>query len=154
MKRITLIGVLIVVIMAVVGLVTAFNHGEPSPIYVSGTVSIPDELMPKAQRIETLYFIVFDKDSPSPMPYGAVRERLGPAIANGQSEFDFFITLEKLQVMNEFAPKPRRMRVKARFDLDGIAGPDVPGDIVGEIDEVMFGTHGVRIVADQYITDQ
>ncbi|MFW7380948.1 MAG: hypothetical protein ACOH5I_19185 [Oligoflexus sp.] len=153
MKRITLIGVAILILMVIIGLVTAMNLGEKSPIYVSGKVVIPEKLMDRAERIENLFVIIYDLDSPMPMPYGAMRQRLGPIIANGQNEIDFFVTVEKLQVMHEMAPKPRRMRVKVRLDLDGMGGRDEPGDITGELEEVNFGTSGVTITADQYIQD-
>lgn len=151
MKRITLIGVAIVIIMIFVGLIAALNFGEKSPIYLSGEIVIPEEHLDKAARIQTLFVILYDLDSPMPMPYGAMRERLGPALANGQNKLDFFVTFEKLQVMNENAPMPKRMRVKARLDIDGVAGRDEPGDIVGEVAEVAFGSTGVVIETNQYI---
>ena len=51
--------------------------------------------------------------------------------------------------MNPDAPMPKFLRIKARFDLDGTAGPDQPGDLTGGLDHVPFGEHNVQIKIDK-----
>ena len=65
-----------------------------------------------------LYVVVFDMDSPMPMPYGAMKERLDSPATAGVF-FPLTITKEKLRVMNPNRPVPQRMRLKARLDKDG-----------------------------------
>ena len=74
-----------------------------------------------------LYVVVYDMDSPMPMPYGAMKERLDSPATAGVF-FPLTITKEKLMVMNPNRPVPQRMRLKARLDKDGNAGMDQPGD--------------------------
>ena len=42
-------------------------------------------------------------------------------------------------------PKPKTMRIKARLDVDGQAGRDQPGDIVGEATQVAYGSTNIAI---------
>jgi hypothetical protein len=147
-KRITLIGIVIVGLIAAVAVVGAFMAGKKSPIYVAGQVVIPQEQMAEAAKIDTLFLVIYDENSPMPMPYGAVKERLGTALQEGQSTIDFMITKEKIQLMNERAGTPRSMRVKARLDRDGIAGRDQPGDLTGEVQHIGFGARDVTIKID------
>ncbi len=148
MKRLNLwifVGLFLVIGLA---LVLAMNMGEKSPIFASGTIQISDDVAPHAKAIKTLYLIIYDAGSEMPMPYGAVREILADG-ATG--EIAFLITQEKLQVMNEARPRPQMLRIKARLDLDGVAGMDQVGDLVGEVAGVPFGATDVRFAIDKRI---
>lgn len=157
MRKITLVGVIVVLVAAVVGVFTALQFGEKSPIYASGSVRLPSELAADAAGIETMYVVVYNPDSPMPMPYGAMRLRLPePVMASGTQFFDFFITKERLQVMNEndqMRPPPARLRLKVRLDRDGVAGPDRPGDLTGNLPLIELGSTGIEITIDQVIPE-
>ena len=152
LKKIALIGTLLIGLVAVISLVAAMNFGEKSSIYVSGEVKIPSSFSGKVGNIETLFVVVYDQDSPMPMPYGAMKLRLGDQVTAGQS-VPFFITKERIMTMRENQPPPRRMRVKARLDRDGVAGRDQPGDLTGEVTDILLGTSGVTIEIDKLIAD-
>ncbi len=147
-KRITLIGAVVLAIIIVISLVTALNMGEKSPIFAAGKVTIAPELSTDAHSVETLFVIVFDPDSPMPMPMGAMKERLPGGFKDG---FSFALTKEKMIRMggamggDEVTHHPKYLRLKARLDKDGLAGPDQPGDIVGIVENVPFGTSDVTI---------
>ena len=148
MKRITLIGILVVALVAIIAISVAFNTGEKSPIYVAGTVELPSEMRVEAEGIQTMFVTVFDEESPMPMPYGAMKERLP---ADLTQPIEFSLTKEKMQIMNPDSRMPRYMRVKVRFDKDGMGGADQPGDLVGIVEHVQFGTDNVRLKIQQKI---
>jgi len=148
MKRITLIGMLIVGLAAVVAISVALNTGEKSPIYVSGDVELPPEFMVDAKGIQTMFIILFDEESPMPMPYGATKEYLKSDLTQ---PIVFSLTKEKLQIMRENSPSPRIMRVKVRLDKDGFGGPDQQGDLIGTVEHVNFGSTGIRVKIQQKI---
>ena len=141
-----------VLVAAVVGIMTALNMGQKSPAFARGHIQLPATLSAEAADIGTLFVVVYDANSPMPMPYGAMKERLrGPIEAGQDWSFDFLITKEKLQVMNPMSPEPKTMRLKVRLDRDGVAGPDQPGDLTGEVEGVNFGSEGVEITIDQVV---
>ena len=47
--------------------------------------------------------------------------------------------------MRENIPPPKKMRVKVRLDKDGVAGRDQPGDIVGQVEHIVFGADNVNV---------
>ena len=141
-KRITLIGIFIVGLVAVIAVTVAFNMGEKSPIYVSGDVEVPAEFRADAGGIQVMFVTVFDEDSPMPMPYGAMKEYLG---ADLTQNIAFALTKEKMQIMRPDSALPKYMRVKVRLDKDGYGGPDQAGDLVGVIEHVTFGSSGVHV---------
>jgi len=148
MKRVTLIGVLIVGLVAAFAMYMAISTGEKSPIYVAGEVQLPTELLADAQGITTMFVTIFDEESPMPMPYGAMKEHLD---ADLSKPINFALTKEKMQIMRPDSALPKYMRVKVRFDKDGLAGPDQPGDLVGVLEHVSFGTSGVLVKIQQKI---
>jgi hypothetical protein len=83
-----------------------------------------------------------------PMPYGAMKEHLD---ADLSKPINFALTKEKMQIMRPDSALPKYMRVKVRFDKDGLAGPDQPGDLVGVLEHVSFGTSGVLVKIQQKI---
>ena len=100
-------------------------------------VSVDDaKVGAKAAGIRTLYIIVYDADSPMPMPYGALKVDL-KADAKG-SIYKGELTTANIQVMGQ-RPAPKNVRLKARLDKDGSAGKDQAGDFVGTVDVVKAG---------------
>jgi hypothetical protein len=148
MKRITLIGIITVALVTIIAISVAISTGEKSPIYVAGTVELPSEMRAEAEGIQTMFVTVFDEESPMPMPYGAMKERLP---ADLSQTIEFSLTKEKMQIMNPDSRMPRYMRVKVRFDKDGMGGADQPGDLVGVVEHVQFGADNVRVKIQQKI---
>lgn len=148
MKRITLIGILVVGLVALFAILAALNTGEKSPIYVAGTVELPGEMRADAEGIRTMFVTIFDEETQMPMPYGAMKEYLPDDLSK---PIEFALTKEKMQIMNPNARMPRYMRVKVRFDKDGMGGADQPGDLVGIVEHVQFGAENVRLKIQQKI---
>lgn len=149
MKKIVLVGGLVVVIAIVSGIYAALHYGETSTLYAEGNVSLATELQSEASGIRTVFVTIFDADSGMPMPYGAMRETLGTDPAGKFLEFT--LTPERMQLMNPSAPLPKMLRIKARLDRDGLGGMDQPGDLVGEVTRVALGSTGVAIAIDRKI---
>lgn len=142
MKGTKWIGLVVLTISIGVAVLAAFDMGEKSPIYVGGEIRVPEALRADAANVQTLFLIVYDEKSPMPMPFGAQREKLPLDLSK---PIPFLITKEALRTMNPDAPAPKRMRVKVRIDKDGVAGPDQPGDLTGEVSAVAFGTENQTI---------
>jgi len=138
-----LIGLAIAVATGLIAVVASFQFGQTSPLFAKGDLVLAPELNDKVAGIDTLYIIVFDEESPMPMPYGATRFKVREAPV-GQF-MHFVLTNESMRVMMGERPEPKRMRIKARLDMDGNAGPDQPGDLVGEVSGVPFGSRDVTI---------
>lgn len=151
MKKIALIGSLLIGLVAVFSIFVASNFGEKSDIYVSGEVVVPHSLSNRINNFKVLYIVIYDENSPMPMPYGAMKLRLEEPVQAGVG-VPFFVTKERIQTMRENQPPPQAMRVKARFDRDGNAGRDQPGDLTGEQLGVAYGTTGLTIAIDKYIS--
>ena len=148
MKGLKWIGVGAVALIIVVAFVTALSEGERSPVFVSGHVEIAPELQNDARGFRTLFVIINDQESPMPMPLGAMKEH---PPEDPSKPWAFLVTKESLMMMNPDAPLPRNLRVKVRFDMDGRAGPDEPGDLVGIVENVPFSTTDLVIKVDRKI---
>ena len=149
MKNVMVLGGLVLVIAVGAAIGLSFKFGKKSPVYVSGTISIDPEIQNKTTGIETLYLIIYDEESPRPMPYGAVRETF--SAERYGNEFKFFITPEKLQTMIEGQPPPKKIRLKARLDRDGRAGLDQPGDLVGSVSGLVLGAENVTLPIKTFV---
>ena len=82
------IGIAVLGLVAVMGIAmySAMEFGEKSPFFARGQIALDPSLVSDAEDIRVLYVTVFDADSPMPMPYGAMKERLdGPASAGNFS---------------------------------------------------------------------
>lgn len=150
-----LIPVLVIALLAIVGysLYQAQNVGEKSPIYLGGTIEVSPELKESIDSQNTLFLVLYDQNSPMPMPYGAIKETIEPSqLKDGR--YDFLITKEKLQVMsmgNENPKVPELFRLKVRVDRDGVGGRDQPGDISGQLTGLPYGKKDVAIKLDTLI---
>ena len=151
MKRSTrfLVSSAVVVGVGALAIVSAFSFGQKSPLFGSGDIVLKEDLTDSAKGISTLFLIVYDQDSPMPMPYGAARFSLkDPAKGSFKK---FILTNEVLRVMQGERPMPKTMRLKARLDVDGSAGMDQPGDLVGELTDVPFGKTGLTLTIDRKV---
>lgn len=100
-------------------------------------VSLDDAaLAKKGAGIRTLYVIVYDADSPRPMPWGALKADL-KADAKG-TFYTAELNTDNVQSMAGGAV-PKNVRLKARLDKDGSAGMDSAGDLTGQVDKVKAG---------------
>jgi hypothetical protein len=143
-----LVPILVVLVIAIVVFAASKFADQPN-IFVSGDVELSPDLVEKAQGIETLFIVVYDADSPMPMPYGAYRDRV--SAGSSKEVANFVLTPEKLQVMRPDAPVPKNFRVKVRLDRDGQGGQDQPGDLVGQVDRVAYGASGVHVAITQVV---
>lgn len=143
MKKILLWSSLLVLLVGGFSIFAALKFGKKSPVFASGKVLLDPRLIEEAKGIRTLYITVFDANSPMPMPYGAMRERIDRDPQ--QTVLEFNITKEKLQIMNPNAHPPKKLRIKARLDKDGVGGRDQPGDLTGERSQIAFGESRVDI---------
>lgn len=147
-------GLVISVIILMIVLLITFSVGQfadKSPIFVSGTLIIEEELAQKAHGIRTVFIIIYDDESNAPLPYAAIRKVLDQDPSG--TFLDFLLTKDNMQIMNQSqAGPPKKIRIKARLDRGGTAGADEPGDIVGELSGVDIGTEGVRIHMNRYVS--
>ena len=144
MKRMTLLGLGVGAIAISAAVYEAIDSGQKSPIMAAGKVSLKEDMVKDAVGIRTLFLVLYDLDSPMPMPFGAVKETLDKDVTPGDF-YDFMITKEKIQMMNPQAPQPQRFRLKVRLDRDGMGGQDQPGDLVGQVTDIAFGKSDVRV---------
>ncbi len=153
MKKTWLIGGIVVLAVIIMAVIAALQTGEKSPAFATGRVVLDPSMEEKAKGIRTLFIVIHDADSPMPMPYGAIKETLSEDAKAG-TIVDFLITKERIQVMGGGMegmerPLPKSMRLKARLDLDGLAGMDQPGDLTGVVEGVPFGAENVEIKINQ-----
>ena len=129
--------------------VTAGQMGETSHAFARGKVSISEQLVGVAAGTRTLFIIASGPDRP--MPLGAFKKTLG-SDAKG-AFYDFVLTKENTQRMMSDEAWPDTFKLKARLDKDGLAGPDQPGDLVGEVFPVTVGAEGIEIRIERLIPE-
>lgn len=121
---------------------TALLAAEPAKTYADVEVKIDDTaLVAKAASIRTLYVTLYDAAGTGPMPYGAARLTLEKDASKGtiyKGKLDSTV----VKAMGSGEP-PKTLRIKARLDKDGSAGPDAPGDLVGVASNVALGSKAV-----------
>jgi uncharacterized protein (DUF3820 family) len=148
MKSLKWVGLAAVIIAVGAAMLTALNMGETSPVFVTGTITVPEEMRGDASGIETLFVIINDEANPMPMPFGAMKERMPIDLSQ---PIPFFVTKESLRMMNPDAAPPQVMRVKVRIDKDGTAGVDQPGDLTAIVEHVNFGTKDLKITINHRV---
>jgi len=147
MKKIGLFGVIALVLVIVGAIMTAGKMGETSVAHARGKVVLSDAVKEAAVGANTLFVIVSGVESP--MPYAAMRITLSGNL-HGELD-DFVLTNERVQRMRPEEPWPAEFKLKARLDRDGTAGPDQPGDLVGEIAVVKDGSENLVLTIDRVI---
>ena len=106
-------------------------------------IKLNDKLVKSAAGLRTLYLIVYDAESPMPMPFGALKVDLSQD-ATAQV-FKGTLDESNLKVMGQ-GGTPKKLRIKARLDKDGSAGKDSPGDIVGQVEGIVLGGKAVVLI--------
>lgn len=124
-------------------LVSVGHFAKKSFVFAEGSIQILPDLEDKAKNIRVLFITIFDADSPMPMPYGAQKVHISKNAA-GQF-YSFVLTKENIMIMNPQLPLPKKIRIKARLDLDGTAGMDKPGDLTGEVGPIDVGSTAAQI---------
>ena len=137
-----------VVVMIGIAIVSAGQMGTTSHAFARGKIVLKDGLEGKASAARTLFITVFDQDIPRP-PFGAMRTTLKEPPQ--KNVYDFIITKDRLEIMRPGAPWPTKVRIKARLDQDGRAGPDMPGDLWGEVNAVTAGAKDLTITIDKVV---
>lgn len=146
------LGILLVIGLAIG---TAGQMGETNHAYAKGRIVLDPRLLTQAQGIETLFIIASGPDRP--MPLGALRKVLGSANIKADL-YEFVLTKDNMQLMGggmggggPGPDLPETFKLKARLDRDGVAGPDQPGDLVGEIAVVRRGQDDLELRIDRAI---
>lgn len=151
MKKIGLVAGGALVGIIVIAVVMAGRMGETSHAFAKGQVVLDDSVKEAAQGIGTLFIIASGPDRP--MPLGALRKSMSGEI--GSVVYDFVLTKDNLQLMGGAmgggGDLPPEFKLKARLDRDGTAGPDQPGDVVGEVAVVQKGQSGIEIRLNRVI---
>ena len=135
-------------LILVITIAMAGKMGKTSPAFARGEVILDESLVEKAQNAQALFLTVFDQNQPMP-PYGALRKTLDRPIETGL--YSFILTYDRIQRMREDLAWPETFRIKARLDMDGIAGPDQPGDLTGELSGLARGVEGLRLIIDNEV---
>lgn len=126
------------------------QFAEKSLVYAEGEVALSSDLIESAKGLRTLFIVVYDEDSPMPMPYGAIKYSLS-SDATGAFK-SFVLTKDNLQIMNPNAAKlPKRLRIKARLDKNGQGGMDQAGDLIGDLKGVALGQSGLKIILSKEV---
>ncbi len=116
-------------------------HGGAKPSknihLASGTLVLDGakDVVTAAKGIKTLFLVVYE--SGTRMPYGAKKVVLTKDAVG--SFYKFKLGTDNIQMMRG-GVAPAKLKIKARLDKDGSAGPDSVGDVVGIIDGVNVGT--------------
>lgn len=118
-------------------------------VYASGKLELDKKLSDKAKGIRTLYISIYDSASGMPRPYAATKIDL-PKDATSGAFHDFKLTPANVMAMGQ-GPAPQTMRIKAKLDKDGSAGPDASGDVTGTVSDVKLGASNIVIKLDTVV---
>lgn len=156
MKKIGLFGVIAIVVIIVIAAMMAGKMGETSHAYARGRVILDESVLTEAKENHTLFIIMAGNDRP--MPLGALRKSID--VTSAGEIYSFTLTKDSMQMMMMAAGGgpggggsnvPEQFKLKARLDRDGQAGPDQPGDVVGEVAVVKRGAEDVEIHLNRVI---
>jgi len=129
----------------------AGKFADSPGIILKANLRIADEIIPLATHHTTLFVTIFDGNNP--MPYAAMREPI--TVGSDGTLRQVVLTSDKLQVMDSSRSKPEKIRLKVRLDADGSAGPDQPGDITGQVEDIAWGSPELLVVTlDKFIKEQ
>lgn len=112
-------------------------------VVVKGSVEVAPDLVDRSKQISTIYVIV--RGAQGGPPY-AVQKVENPR--SGTLEFE----ITDANVMMAGASAPENAKVVVRFDADGAAGGEAPGDLVGESEPIALGAEGVKVVVNRSVT--
>lgn len=147
MKKIGLVGVLLLGVMLAVAIFSAGQMGETSHAFAQGRVVLDPSLVEQGKTIDTLFIVMSGADRP--MPLGALRKLV--KISEDGEVYRFVLTKDNMQMMMGNEEIPPSFKLKARLDRDGQGGPDQPGDLVGEVMDIQKGQRDVEIMISRVI---
>jgi hypothetical protein len=147
MKKVGLFVGLGIIVVIIIAAMMAGKMGETSYAFAKGKIILDESLIDQAAKASTLYVIISGTDRP--MPFGAFRKSITKA--PGKEVYDFVLTKDNIQAMQDISTWPNEIKLKARLDLDGAAGPDQPGDLVGELYPVTLGSKDLVLKIDRLV---
>ncbi len=147
MKKLGLIGGIVIVIVVIIAALSAGKMGETSHAFARGRVLLDASVVDSAKNIKTLFIVMSGPDRP--MPLGALRKVVDSSKSGVL--YEFILTRDNMQMMMGGSDVPDRFKLKARLDRDDQAGPDQPGDLVGEVTDVSRGQGDIEIVISKVI---
>jgi hypothetical protein len=115
--------------------------GESANVLAAGTIEVSPALLDRSKQIGTLFVML--RSAAGGPPYAVARlqnPRTGEALP-------FSLTGDN--VMAPGVPLPADARLIVRFDADGSAGPEAPGDLVGDVPVDAPGMSGLKVVVDR-----
>ncbi len=119
------------------GLCSQASAADAPQLFSEVEVKIADAKLEKqGAGIRTLYITIYDEASKMPMPHGAVKITLEKD-ATG-TVYKGKLDSNNVVVMGQ-GSLPKTLRIKAKLDKDGTAGPDGQGDLVGTVSGVKMG---------------
>lgn len=146
-KKIGLFVGLGVVLVIIIAAVMAGKMGETAHAFARGKITIDESLIEDAKHTKTLFIIISGNEMP--MPYGAYRRTISAPTST--EVFSFALTRDNIQMMMDISTWPDQVKIKARLDVDGVAGVDQPGDLVGELYPVTLGAQDLVLKIDRKI---
>ena len=137
--------VIILGAMTITGIITllTMKSAVKPEIIVAGELHIKEGLQIDALNNRTLFIVLYSEDPNKPMPLGVMREAVTVSQAGKIRRYS--VTPSKVQAMMSKDPIPQVFRIKARLDRDGAGGRDQPGDIIGEVSGVTYGSEDITI---------
>jgi len=142
----TKISLVALLALPILGLI--YKYGRVSASFMEMNVELAPELADQGQGARTLFFIFYKETEPSSKVWVAYREQLeGPLVESRK----FVFNKEKIQLYRDNWQAPDEFRGKIRLDLDGFAGPDQPGDIIGWLPMQPIGS-SVIVRLDSLVT--
>lgn len=116
----------------------ALAENAKPQLFADVIVKLDDaKLQTKGAGIRTLFVSLYDAASQGPRPYAAMKVDLAKD-AKGLV-YEGKLDASNVMVMGD-GPTPKTWRIKAKLDKDGSAGPDSPGDLIGQATGVASGS--------------
>jgi hypothetical protein len=143
------IGFFFVLFILTIGLFFINKHANQPFLFAKVTIKLDPNIKKSAHGKQYLFIVLFDEQSKSPMPYGAYRTK----VENFGESKHYILSEHNLNIMNPSANKPQKLRIKARLEPEGIAGPDRPGDLTGQVSAVSLGS-STTIIIDKLIKEK
>ena len=118
------------------------SNASQGNVLAAGNITVAPELADRARQISTVYVIL--RSAQGGPPY---------AVARLENPHEAALTFEltTANVMVQGAQPPQDARLIVRFDADGRAGAEQPGDLVGELSEVSLGSSQLAVVVSRQV---
>jgi hypothetical protein len=116
---------------------TVAANPPKAKVFAEVEVKLASTLEKQSAGVRTLFITLYDDAAKGPMPYGAMKVDLA-ADAKG-TVYKGVLDDASVMIMGGGA-EPKKFRIKVKLDKDGSAGPDSPGDLVGNATGVTVGS--------------